>query len=73
MTAGSHDQVRDYLRIRLSYEIDVLDVATGEEAIVVASSGAPDLLVLDLGLPDIDGLEVLRRVRAFSTMPVIVL
>jgi two-component system, OmpR family, KDP operon response regulator KdpE len=56
-----------------SRDLDVLDVATGEEAIVVASSGTPDLLVLDLGLPDIDGLEVLRRVRAFSTMPVIVL
>ena len=56
-----------------SRDLEVLDVATGEDAIVVASSGAPDLLVLDLGLPDIDGLEVLRRVRAFSTMPVIVL
>ena len=39
---------------------------------MVASSGSPDLMVLDLGLPDIDGLEVLQRVRAFSTMPVIV-
>jgi two-component system, OmpR family, KDP operon response regulator KdpE len=56
-----------------SRDLEVLDVATGEEAIVVASGGSPDLIVLDLGLPDIDGLEVLRRVRAFSTMPVIVL
>jgi two-component system, OmpR family, KDP operon response regulator KdpE len=56
-----------------SRDLDVLDVATGEEAVVVASSGTPDLIVLDLGLPDIDGLEVLRRVRAFSAMPVIVL
>ena len=51
-----------------SRDLDVLDVATGEEAVVVASSGTPDLLVLDLGLPDIDGLEVLRRVRAFSKL-----
>ena len=56
-----------------SRDLDVLDVATGEDAVVVASSGTPDLLVLDLGLPDIDGLEVLRRVRSFSSMPVIVL
>ena len=56
-----------------SRDLEVLDVATGEDAIVVASSGTPDLMVLDLGLPDIDGLEVLRRVRAFSAMPVIVL
>ena len=56
-----------------SRDLEVLDVATGEEAVVVASSGTPDLIVLDLGLPDIGGLEVLRRVRAFSAMPVIVL
>ncbi len=56
-----------------SRDLEVLDVATGEDAIVVASSGTPDLMVLDLGLPDVDGLEVLRRVRAFSAMPVIVL
>jgi two-component system, OmpR family, KDP operon response regulator KdpE len=56
-----------------SRDLEVLDVATGEDAVVVASSGTPDLMVLDLGLPDIEGLEVLRRVRAFSAMPVIVL
>ena len=56
-----------------SRDLEVLDVSTGEDAVVVASSGSPDLLVLDLGLPDIDGLEVLRRVRSFSAMPVIVL
>ena len=56
-----------------SRDLEVLESRTGEEAVVVASSGTPDVLVLDLGLPDIDGLEVLRRVRAFSAMPVIVL
>ncbi len=56
-----------------SRDLEVLDVATGEEAIVVASGGAADIVVLDLGLPDIDGLEVLRRVRTFSAVPGIVL
>ena len=56
-----------------SRDLEVLDVATGGDAVIVASSGAPDLMVLDLGLPDIGGLEVLRRVRAFSAMPGIVL
>jgi len=56
-----------------SRDLDVLDVATGEEAVVVASGGAADLIVLDLGLPDTDGLEVLRRIRTFSAVPVIIL
>jgi len=53
--------------------LDVLDVATGEEALVVAADGRADLLVLDLGLPDLDGLDVLARLRTFSEVPVIVL
>jgi two-component system KDP operon response regulator KdpE len=56
-----------------SRDLDVLDVATGEEAVVVASGGAADVMVLDLGLPDVDGLDVLRRIRSFSAVPVIVL
>jgi two-component system, OmpR family, KDP operon response regulator KdpE len=56
-----------------SRELGVLEVGTGEEAVVVASSGNVDVIVLDLGLPDISGLEVLRRVRTFSEVPVIVL
>jgi DNA-binding response OmpR family regulator len=56
-----------------SRDLDVIDVGTGEEAIVVASGGGADVIILDLGLPDIDGLEVLRRVRTFSDVPVIVL
>ena len=56
-----------------SRDLTVLDVATGEEAVVVVSSGTADIVVLDLGLPDIGGLEVLRRMRTFSAVPVIVL
>jgi two-component system KDP operon response regulator KdpE len=52
---------------------DVLDVATGNDALVVAADGRADLVVLDLGLPDIDGLDVLQRLRGFSEVPVIVL
>jgi two-component system, OmpR family, KDP operon response regulator KdpE len=45
----------------------------GAEALRQAASGAPDLVLLDLGLPDIDGHELLRRLRAFSAVPVIIL
>ncbi|MBU6397597.1 MAG: response regulator, partial [Rhodospirillales bacterium] len=45
----------------------------GDDALRQAASAAPDLVLLDLGLPDIDGQEVLRRLRAFSDVPVIIL
>ena len=45
----------------------------GDEALRLAASQAPDLMLLDLGLPDMDGHEVLRRLREFSAVPVIIL
>lgn len=47
--------------------------ATGERAVMEAASRNPELILLDLGLPDIDGTEVIRRVRSWSRVPVIVL
>ncbi len=52
---------------------DVQELATGEGAIVLAADGVPEVILLDLGLPDIDGIEVITRVREFSAVPVIVL
>ena len=51
----------------------VVQAATGEDALRVIGQERPRLVVLDVGLPDIDGLEVCRRVRAVSTVPVIFL
>jgi two-component system OmpR family response regulator len=66
--------LRRALRTSLrSRDFDVLESATGEDAIVVAADRRPDVVILDLGLPDLDGIEVLRRLRAFSEVPVIVL
>lgn len=45
----------------------------GEEAIRQASTSNPDIALLDLGLPDIDGVEVIRRIRTWSNMPIIVI
>ncbi|HEX9259215.1 MAG TPA: response regulator transcription factor [Acidimicrobiales bacterium] len=52
---------------------DVSTASGGIDAVARIASEAPDVVVLDLGLPDLDGLEVLERVRAWSTVPIIVL
>lgn len=54
-----------------SYE--VLTAGTGQLALKLCESEKPDLVVLDLGLPDIDGFEVLREIRAYSTIPILIL
>jgi len=51
---------------------DTMTVRSGEEALTMVSSHCPDLIVLDLGLPDMDGMEVLREVRRWSSLPVVV-
>ncbi len=62
------------LRLALSAKgHEVVLAATAEEGLSVVALGSPDVVVLDLGLPDLDGLEVVRRVRGFSEVPVIVL
>ena len=52
---------------------EVLKATNGREALKVITASAPDIVVLDLGLPDIDGKEVLRKARAFSQAPIIIL
>ena len=47
--------------------------ANGEEAIRQASTCNPDIVLLDLGLPDIDGVEVIKNIRSWSNMPIIVI
>lgn len=47
--------------------------ATASEALQQATIHAPDVMLLDLGLPDLDGIEVIRRIRSWSAMPIIVI
>ena len=50
-----------------------LSAEDGKSALMLASSVNPDLILLDLGLPDMDGIEIIRRIRTWSNMPIIVL
>ena len=52
---------------------EALTAASGNDALTVVETQQPDCIVLDLGLPDVGGLEVLRRLRAWTTTPVVIL
>ena len=62
--------LRINLRVR-SYEVDT--AATGAQALETAARHPPDLVILDLGLPDLDGVEVIEGLRGWTTAPIIVL
>jgi len=54
-------------------EVKVISTATGAEAAHLVESESPDVVILDLSLPDIDGIEVLKEIRQFSDVPTVVL
>ena len=64
--------IRRFLSASLSGQYDVVQASDGEEALRAVLAERPDLLILDLGLPDIDGVEVTRRLREWSQIPIIV-
>jgi two-component system KDP operon response regulator KdpE len=67
-------QILRALRINLqARQYDVVTAGSAAEGLALAGSAHPDLVVLDLGLPDLDGVEIVRRLRAWSTVPIVVL
>jgi two-component system KDP operon response regulator KdpE len=67
-------QVMRFLRATLAaHGYHLAEASTGQQALVEAATRLPDVILLDLGLPDIDGVEVVRRLREWSTAPVIVI
>ena len=67
-------QMRRFLRAALpSRGYRLVEAEKGAEAVPLTTSHNPELVLLDLGLPDVDGLEVTKRLREFSTVPIIVL
>jgi len=67
-------QILRFLRTTLSANgFDIVEAATGAEALRRAAADAPDVIVLDLGLPDMDGKEVIKKLREYSQTPIVVL
>ena len=62
--------LRNTLRVQ---QYDVREAENGAEGVRLARQVSPEIVVLDLGLPDVDGMDVIRRIREFSSVPIIVL
>jgi two-component system KDP operon response regulator KdpE len=66
--------IRRFLRPTLTSQgYRLVEAESGEDGLIQAATRQPDLVILDLGLPDLDGLEVIRRLREWSPVPIIVL
>jgi two-component system KDP operon response regulator KdpE len=67
-------QIRRFLRATLDSEgYQVIEAETGKQGLTEAATRKPDLVILDLGLPDMDGIEVIRELRTWSSVPVVIL
>lgn len=67
-------QIRRFLRMTLEAEgISVTEAASGEQGLLAARQCRPDLVILDLGLPDLDGVDVIGQLRAWTATPILVL
>jgi two-component system KDP operon response regulator KdpE len=73
LVVDDEPQIRRVVRNALGEETRVIESATARDAIDQAAAQRPDLVVLDLGLPDMAGIEVCREVRTWSTTPILVL
>jgi two-component system KDP operon response regulator KdpE len=74
LVVEDEQEIRRFLRASLDHRgYRLIEAETGHSGLLHATSQQPDLILLDLGLPDIDGLEVIRQVRAWSKIPIIVL
>jgi two-component system KDP operon response regulator KdpE len=73
LVADDEESISNFISAVLtSNDFSVIKAASGRETISMAASRCPDLMLLDLGLPDMDGLEVLKSVRCWTRMPIIV-
>ncbi|MEP7133917.1 MAG: response regulator [Chloroflexota bacterium] len=74
LVVDDENSIRRYLRTALTAQgFTVFEAASGEEAVNAVLNNRPDIIILDLGLPDFDGIEVTRRLREWSQTPIIIL
>ena len=74
LVAEDEAPIRRFLKTALEAQgFKMIEAPTGTQAMSMAASHNPDIILLDLGLPDIDGLEVIRRIREWSHTPIIVI
>ncbi len=65
--------IRRFLKTSLGSQFFIFEATTGEEALAAVAADRPDVIILDLGLPDMDGVEVTRRLREWSQTPIIII
>lgn len=66
--------IRRFLRLSLeSRDFNPFEASTGAEGLSMAAAHTPEIILLDLGLPDMDGLEIIRRLREWTAVPIIIL
>ncbi len=74
LVVDDEPEIRRFLRASLkTHRHEIIEADSGASAIAAVRERHPDLIILDLGLPDIDGVEVTRRVRGWSQIPIIIL
>lgn len=74
LVVDDEEAIRRFLKVALtSQTYDVIEAASGQEALSMTASRRPDIIILDLGLPDIDGVEVTHLLRQWSKVPIIIL
>jgi two-component system KDP operon response regulator KdpE len=64
--------IRRFLKASLGSQFIILEATNGEEALTAVATEHPDIILLDLGLPDMDGVEVTRRLREWTQIPIII-
>jgi len=73
MIVEDEPQMRRFLRASLSHGFRLLEASTAKEALALATSQSPEIILLDLGLPDRDGIDLAREIRGWSRVPIIVI
>lgn len=73
LIADNECSIRSFLHTSLSGLYTVLEVATGNETLTETAISQPNAILLDLGLPDLDGIEVMRQLREWTQIPIIVI